>query len=75
MAGTCISEDPLFVDPDNGDFHLQAESPCIDTGKPTNECSGEPAPNGCRVNMGAYGNTDEATSAVGAEHCDVCPGP
>ena len=28
-----IFEDPLFVDPDNGDFSLQEGSPCIDTGK------------------------------------------
>ena len=27
-----IDADPLFVDPDNGDFHLGALSPCIDTG-------------------------------------------
>ena len=27
-----IDEDPLFVDPDNLDFHLTANSPCIDTG-------------------------------------------
>jgi predicted outer membrane repeat protein len=27
-----ISEDPLFVDPDNGDYHLAAASPCIDAG-------------------------------------------
>ncbi|MEA3308043.1 MAG: right-handed parallel beta-helix repeat-containing protein [Chloroflexota bacterium] len=27
-----ISEDPLFVDVANGDFHLQADSPCIDAG-------------------------------------------
>lgn len=31
---------------------------------------GNPCPNGCRINMGAYGNTAEATSAVGAEHCE-----
>ncbi|MGD8451978.1 MAG: right-handed parallel beta-helix repeat-containing protein [Phycisphaerae bacterium] len=29
-----IDEDPLFVDPENGDFHLTAESPCIDAGDP-----------------------------------------
>ena len=29
-----IAEDPNFVDPDIGDFHLQADSPCIDTGTP-----------------------------------------
>lgn len=27
-----ISENPLFVDPDAGDYHLQSESPCIDVG-------------------------------------------
>ncbi len=29
-----IYEDPLFVDPVIGDYHLQAESPCIDAGDP-----------------------------------------
>ncbi|MEW5802571.1 MAG: right-handed parallel beta-helix repeat-containing protein [bacterium] len=27
-----INADPLFVDPAEGDYHLQAASPCIDTG-------------------------------------------
>ncbi|MGD8454129.1 MAG: right-handed parallel beta-helix repeat-containing protein [Phycisphaerae bacterium] len=29
-----IDDDPLFVDPENGDFHLSADSPCIDVGDP-----------------------------------------
>jgi len=29
---TSIVEDPRFVDPDRDDFHLRAESPCIDAG-------------------------------------------
>ena len=29
-----INANPLFVDPDNGDYHLQAGSPCIDAGTP-----------------------------------------
>jgi parallel beta-helix repeat protein len=33
-AGTSgnIRQDPLFVDPVNGDFHLQPDSPCVDAG-------------------------------------------
>ncbi|MBN1192064.1 MAG: DUF11 domain-containing protein, partial [Dehalococcoidales bacterium] len=36
-----INSDPLFVDPDNGDFHLQYDSPCIDSG--TNSAPSIPA--------------------------------
>jgi hypothetical protein len=28
-----INADPLFIDPDNGDFRLSPDSPCIDAGK------------------------------------------
>ena len=75
MAGTCIHADPVFVDADAGNLHLQQTSPCIDTGKPVTGCSNEPAPNGCAVNMGAYGNTAEAASKPGATHCIPCPSP
>jgi hypothetical protein len=27
---SCITADPLFCDPDNGDYHLEVESPCLD---------------------------------------------
>jgi hypothetical protein len=30
----CIDQDPLFIDPQNGDFHLRPESPCVNTGDP-----------------------------------------
>ncbi|MCF7793527.1 MAG: hypothetical protein K9N09_06300 [Candidatus Cloacimonetes bacterium] len=29
-----ISSDPLFIDPDNGDYRLLADSPCINAGTP-----------------------------------------
>jgi len=56
-----IKADPLFVDPENGDFHLQPNSPAIDAGDPTDDFSLEPSGGGGRINMGAYGNTPEAT--------------
>ena len=59
-----INVDPLFVDPANNDFHLQSQSPCIDAGNPNDDYSKEPQPNGGRINMGAYGNTSEATLTV-----------
>jgi hypothetical protein len=31
-SGNNINADPLFVNPNNGDYHLQSTSPCIDTG-------------------------------------------
>jgi hypothetical protein len=73
-----IDGNPLFVDPENGDYHLrsnrgrywpehdvwvldQVTSPCIDGGDPNAEPLDEPAPNGNRINMGAYGGTLQAS--------------
>jgi hypothetical protein len=70
--------DPLFVDPDGDDFHLQSQaghwdptrqvwvtdpvtSPCIDAGDPRTDWTVEPQPNGQRINVGAYGGTEEAS--------------
>jgi len=38
-------------------------SPCIDAGSLGAEFGNEPAPNGLRLNMGAYGNTGEASKS------------
>ncbi|MFC1481859.1 right-handed parallel beta-helix repeat-containing protein [Candidatus Neomarinimicrobiota bacterium] len=49
---TNISATPMFVDPENGDFHLANDSPGINQGDP------DPAyddPDGTRNDMGAYG--------------------
>ncbi len=45
-----INADPLFVDGDNGDYHLTADSPCIDAGDPDADLD----PDGTRSDMGAY---------------------
>jgi|GEM_PF-4517053 len=36
-------------------------SPCVDAGSLLSDCCGEPQPNGDRINIGAYGNTAEAS--------------
>ena len=45
-----IDADPLFVDPENGDFHLQAGSPCIDSGDPNSPLD----PDSTRADIGAF---------------------
>ena len=73
-----ISADPLFVDASGGDFHLQsmtgsyhggawtadaATSPAIDSGDPSSDFAEEPLPNGGIINLGAYGNTEQASES------------
>ena len=45
-----IFKDPIFVDPNNGDYHLQAGSPCIDAGDPTSPLD----PDGTVADIGAF---------------------
>jgi len=45
-----ISADPLFVDPEHGDYRLRPESPCIDAGDPASPFD----PDGSRADMGAF---------------------
>jgi hypothetical protein len=68
-----ISAFPYFVDPVVGDYHLRSWSPCIDAGDPASSFSNEPQPNGGRIDMGAYGNTPEATSKSPDSDHDLLP--
>ena len=74
-----IVADPLFVDPENYDFHVKSiegsysngvwtaysnHSPCIDFGYPgTLAWTNEPDPDGERINVGFYGGTEEASKS------------
>ncbi len=57
-----IEDDPLFVDPENGDFHFFSNSPCINTGTPDTtglnlpECDldGNPRIYEDHIDMGCY---------------------
>ncbi|HDR04181.1 MAG TPA: hypothetical protein ENN84_02905, partial [Candidatus Marinimicrobia bacterium] len=60
-----IDIDPLFTDAANSEFTLMAGSPAIDAGDPSLDYSNEPLPNGGRINMGAYGNTEFAALSQG----------
>ena len=58
-AGTgSLTSDPDFAD---ASLHLNLGSSAIDAGDWASAYSNEPAPNGGRINMGAYGNTASAT--------------
>lgn len=47
----CIDDDPLFVEPEAGNYYLTEESPCIDTGDPDPQYND---PDGSRNDMGAF---------------------
>ena len=81
----CIAKDPCFADAASGDFHLKSAagrwngttwvkdtvtSPCIDAGETSAAYANEPSPNGNRANMGAYGNTTEASKSASGGSTD-----
>jgi hypothetical protein len=76
-----LTEEPLYADRANHDYHLKSQygrwngsvwvndavtSPCIDAGYASSSYSNEPLPNGGRINIGAYGNTAQASKSQGS---------
>ena len=55
----CDCTDDTFVD--GTDYHLAPGSIGIDSGDRGSDYANEPCDNGGRINLGRYGNTDEAT--------------
>ena len=76
-----IDADPLFVDPNNGDYHLQACSPCINAGSNTPvveplDLDGNPRIIDITVDMGAYEYPDvllDSDSDGVPDACDSHP--
>ncbi len=56
-----ISLAPRYLNPAANDFRLQNTSPALDAGDPADAIGEEPAPNGSRIDLGAYGGTKNAT--------------
>jgi len=74
-----IRKDPLWVDPLNKDFHLQAGSPCIDTGTsvgaPTYDIEGTIRPQGSGYDMGAYEYKEDKIIIAVDFKPGSCPNP
>jgi parallel beta-helix repeat protein len=60
-----IDADPMFVNPDSGDYNLQWGSPCIDAGDPNSPLD----PDSTRVDMGALYYNQNPSFIADEEHC------
>jgi len=80
-----IDQDPLFVNPDNGDYHLSSGSPCINAATnyapdlPDEDIEGNPRIQQCRVDMGAYespypGTFEDCNENGEDDDCDIYEG-
>jgi outer membrane protein assembly factor BamB len=58
-----LSQLVVFLDPVSGDYRETASQPSLDAGKPGDQFSQEPNPNGNRINLGAFGNTPLAAAS------------
>lgn len=56
MGNDVITDDPLLIDPDDGDFRIASNSPCVDAGGDYWDCMYLPEydPDGTTPDIGAY---------------------
>ena len=79
-----IESDPMFVDPDNGNFRLAAGSPAIDAGNNNAvprgvkfDLDGNPRIQGCGIDMGAYESPFQGVDCNDngiSDGCDIADG-
>jgi parallel beta-helix repeat protein len=62
-AGQPTLDAPVFLDLIGEDYHLSPSSTSLDAGQTGGDIIEEPAPNGGRRNLGAYGGTSAATTS------------
>ncbi len=63
-AGTGDLSAPVtFADLAGRDLRLLAPQPSTDRGDPADDVGAEPMPNGARINLGAFGGTDDAETS------------
>jgi len=76
VAGqTDLSAAVSFLDYAGRDLHLPAQQSSTDRGDPGDDFSAEPAPNGGRINLGAFGGTSEAELSAAPDDSTTPPSP
>jgi hypothetical protein len=71
VGATNLAAAPLFLTPSSKStpHYLDPASACVNAADPAAPFALEATPNGCRADLGAYGNTIHAVSPAGATNC------
>jgi len=75
LDANSISNNPIFIDTANNDFHLDSSSPCIDAGINvglTLDFDGNPVPHGPAPDIGAYEYVSGAPSQTCSQLSGTC---
>ena len=78
---TMLDSDPMFIDIQNRDFHLQAGSPAINSGSfdtdgiPSKDLSGNPRIVGDRIDIGCYESDATSLKEINHRNINIYPNP